>query len=360
MKVLDGYWVKPFGTGMSCIDTVDAECPRGLSLEECMKRCEDSPYCNAGYHVSFDDLPLQSYCVPLNTIFYQNSNFLDNVIAPHNSTRLSADNGIHLRVFYNPERFPPDTNLLDTPYLFFSNTCFLVQDRGSLGRFYLHSDFTFYPFRETAMTVVLGQEGTLFFDFDQRITSRSSVYFIKNNEYSVLYYDRDTGVFSWRPYSASAYTYAFRDHPDGFVNEQEPFQLFNTRHDQFLSVDLTTNKLQWSDHKARYPLSFELDPTSVVNQFSRSNWKEMPRLFPQFWESLNEKQIPQFLCENFKNCLDRTAPPLPLPRAVWIVVLILGILTILVWLLIIVLVFTTQKGQGKQLPTTTAKQTAPR
>jgi hypothetical protein len=330
MKLLDGHWVKPFGTGISCIDTIDAECPRGISLEECMKQCEESPYCNAGYHVSFDEIPLPSYCVPLNTIFYQNSNFLDNAIAPTNKTRLSADNGIHVHVFYNPDRFPADENLMNTPYLFFSNTVYLVQDRGAQGgKYYLHSDFAFYPIQETAMTVVLGQENTLMTDFDLRLTTSSRLYFIKNDEYSILYYDREAYEFSWRPYSAIAYTYAFRDHPQGFVNEREPFQLFNGNHQQYLTVDHHTNRLVWSKDKSPYPLSFELDPTSPVNQFSRTNWKEVPRTFPQIWDSLNQKRIPQFLCENFNNCTTRTAQPLSPPFWIYLTAMV-GTLVILV------------------------------
>lgn len=335
MKIVKDYWVKPFGTAISCIDTVDGECPRGLSVDECIQKCEASPYCNAGYHVSFQDLPLQSYCVPLNTTFYQNANFLDNVISPNNKTRLSADNGVDVKVFYNPQRFPPDVHIVDTPYLFFSNTCFLVQDRGALGKFYLHSDFTFYPIQATAMTVVLGQEGTLLTEFDLRITTGSGVYFINNNEFSVLYYDRDARTFSWIPYSGSPYSYAFRDHPPGFVNEKEPFQLYNILHQKYMSVEEGTNKLVWSDEKPVYPLSFELDPTSRVNQFSRTNWKDVQRLFPRVWKFVNEERIPQFLCENFSNCTVRTAKNLPTTKTSWKTTLVMAVLTGLLWLTIV-------------------------
>ena len=345
MKVVEDRWVKPFGTGISCIDTVDGECPRGLSLEECVQKCEASPYCNAGYHVSFRDIPLSSYCAPLNTIFYQNANFLDNVISPQNKTRLSADNGIDVRVFYNPQRFPDNVNLMDTPYLFFSNTCFLVQDRGALGKYYLHSDFVFYPLPATAMSVVLGQSGTLLTDFDLRITTASELYFIKNNEFSVLFFDRNLHTFSWTPYSGTPYSYAFRDHSPGFVNEKEGFQLFNAKHQEYLSVDPSTNKMVWSKEKPVYPLSFELDPTSRVNQLSRTRWNDVPRVFPDFWNFVNEKQVPQFLCDNFSNCTVRTASPL-VTKGAWTTTMAMVVLTAIL-LLTVLVIFVVAPGKAK-------------
>jgi len=349
MKVVEDRWVKPFGTGISCIDTVDGECPRGLSLEECMKKCEASPYCNAGYLVSFRDIPLPSYCAPLNTIFYQNANFLDNVISPVNRTRLSADNGIDVRVFYNPERFPDNVNIMDTPYLFFSNTCFLVQDRGAQGKYYLHSDFVFYPLPATAMSVVLGQSGTLLADFDLRITTASELYFIKNNEFSVLFYDREAHLFSWMPYSGTPYSYAFRDHPSGFVNEKEGFQLYNVKHEQYLSVDPSTNKMVWSADKPAYPFSFELDTTSRVNQFSRTRWNDVPRVFPDFWNFVNEKQVPQFLCDNFSNCTVRTASSLE-TKGVWVTTVVMGVLTTVVFLTVLVICVVVPGGATPERP----------
>jgi hypothetical protein len=339
MKRLEGHWVKPFGTGMSCIDTVDAECPRGLSVEECMKQCEDSPYCNAGYHVSFDNLPLETYCVPLNTVFYQNSNFLDNVIDPNNNTKLSEDHGVHVQVFYNPERFPPNVELTNTNYLFFSNTCFIVQDRGDKGKYYLHSDFAFYPIQETAMSVILGQSGTLLFDFDLRITTASSLFFINNDEFSVLSYDIAKQTFSWNPYSGvftpENHRYSFEDHPEGFVNEKEPFQLYNSIHAQYLSVDLDSQKLVWSKNKSLFPFSFELDPSNMVNEFSRTNWKDVPLLFPKVWKHQNE-QFSDFLCSNFRNCKNRQASPTPHHGSSVIFFWVLVGLTLTVWVIIIV------------------------
>ena len=80
MEKIPGYWVKPFGTGMSCIDTIGGECLRGLSVEECMRVCENSPLCSAGYHYSFPGSV--SYCVPLNTTFYWNSDFRRQLLDP--------------------------------------------------------------------------------------------------------------------------------------------------------------------------------------------------------------------------------------------------------------------------------------
>lgn len=332
MKILDGYWVKPFGTGISCIDTIDAECPRGISLEECMKRCEDSPYCNAGYHVSFKDLPLDSYCVPLNTVFYQNSNFLNNIIAPNNSTRLSRDNGIDVRVFYNNKRFPDDVALTNTPYLFYTNSCFLVQDRGKNQKYYLHSDFAFYPLQETAMPVVLGEASSLLVDFRTRLNRDSRLLLFKNDEFSTLYFDPDEQKFLWRPYSSVNQTYEFITDHD-FINTGEPFRLFHRRRGMYLSTD-EKNRLVWSAKKPEWPFVLEIDPGSTTNQISRALWKDVPRLFPDSWKKLNDVMVPSFLCRNFLRCQDKTAA-VPLFNHTRTVV-VLGTLTVLVWIAIVV------------------------
>jgi hypothetical protein len=58
-------WVKPFSSQISCIDTVDAVCARGLSVDECKKKCNDSKYCLQGYHVKLPN-DKESYCLALN------------------------------------------------------------------------------------------------------------------------------------------------------------------------------------------------------------------------------------------------------------------------------------------------------
>lgn len=334
MKILDGYWVKPFGTGISCIDTVDAECPRGISLEECMTRCEDSPYCNAGYHVSFKDLPLESYCVPLNTVFYQNSNFLNNIIAPDNSTRLSRDNGVDVRVFYNDKRFPDDVSLASTPYLFYTNSCFLAQDRGKNQKYYLHSDFTFYPLQETAMPVVLGEASSLLVDFRTRLNRDSRLVLFKNDEFSTLYFDPDEQKFSWRPYSSLNQSYEFITDRE-FIDAGQPFYLFQQRRGIYLSTD-EKNRLVWSTKKPEWPFLFEINPQDKTNQVSRALWNDVPRLFPDSWKKLNDVMVPTFLCRNFLRCRDRTAAiPLSTHRTRTMMV-VLGTLTVLVWIAIVV------------------------
>lgn len=309
MKILTDYSVRVFGTGMNCIDTVDGECARGLTVDECIKKCEDSPYCNAGYHVGFDDLPLETFCVPLNTIFYQNTNFLDNVIDVNNTTRLSRDNGMNMTIFYNEKRFPDDVNLLDKPYLFYSNNCYLYQDRGPQGRFYLHSDFCLYPIRETATTVVLAQTGTLLIDFDLRLTRDSGVTFLKSTELSALIFDPKAQRFVWMPYTTFAGGFTFRDHPGGFINEKETFYLVRESDEKYLAVsDDGSNRLTVSKEKPEWPFALELNTANLNNAFARTNWKETPQKFPKEWKNLND---PVFLCENFKNCRVRTASPFP-------------------------------------------------
>lgn len=333
MRVADNSWVRPFGTGMSCIDTVDAECPRGVSLQECMDVCEKSPLCNAGYHVSFDHLPLESYCVPLNTTMYQNTNFLDSVIEPNNKTRLSADNGINVRVFYNENRFSDQTDLHKTSNLYFANTCYLIQNRGTEGQYFLQSDFSVNPIKETAMTVTLGQGYSPIIYFDTRISTESHILFFKNNEFSVLSPDPETNKITWLPFSTNGASFEFRDHPFGFVNENDPFQLFFPPFQRYLTTDDKNNRLTWSTEPSLYPFSLQLDPTNKLNQFTRANWNDVPRLFPKVWKNINDVVVPTYLCDNFADCTARRATALPQPR---VAVLVLLVLIGAVWILVAV------------------------
>jgi hypothetical protein len=341
MKFVDGFWLRPFATGMSCIDTIDAECPRGLSLEECVRVSEQSPLSNAGYYVSFDHLPMESYCVPLNTVFYQNSNLLDSLIAPNNKTRLSEDNGVHVTVFYNEHRFPENSQLDQTPFLYFSNTCYLCQDRGDNGTLYLHADFRFYPVRETAMTVTLGQVQSPVFSFDTRVNTESNIVLFKNIDFSLLFPSRKTETFSWVPFSSNDRHYEFVDHAYDFINEHDPFYLYYPPLEKYVTVN-KDYEMTVNSSKPLYPFFFELDPSSRDNQYSRANWKDVPRLFPEVWKNLNEEIVPGYLCENFADCTARTTQPLPsstrdkkimwvlvgVVASLWFIVLLVGIVVL--------------------------------
>lgn len=330
MKILNGYWVKPHGSGMSCIDTIHGECLYGLSLQECLQECEDSPFCHAGYFIDFKGLPLQSQCVPLNTIQYQNSNFLDSIIDTTNKTRLSSDNGIRVVPFYNEKRYPPDTDLLREPFIFYSDTCFFAQDRGDAGYYYFHSDFSFLPIEQTAMPLLLGEDSSLLFDFDTRISVQSNILFFKQDEITLLSFHGD---WSWKPYGKNNLSFSFVvDQSDlYFIDYEKPFWLLNKKRNLYLDTD-NTNRLCFSVEKPRYPFFFRFDPYNKTNQVTRINWAKRPLVFPQEYRAFQDS-MEQFLCSNFPYCEKHTAQPwIPFSMTFFWVVFSL---VIFVWLCIV-------------------------
>lgn len=104
METSTDNWVKPFSTGMSCVDTVTGECLRGLSADECAQFCDDHDMCAYGYHVKLPN-EKKSYCVPLNNLPYMdNTNLFYSSRYSKDGARLFSPNiGVEMTTFYNPE-----------------------------------------------------------------------------------------------------------------------------------------------------------------------------------------------------------------------------------------------------------------
>lgn len=346
MKLVDSLWVKPFSTGLSCIDTIDGECIRGVSLDECMQRCQDSPYCHAGYHVSFENRDLSSFCLPLNTISYQNTNFLNNVIQPTNATRLSADNGIHVNVFYDEHRYPDDLDLTQTPYLFLGDTCFLCVDLKDKGIWYLQPDFSFSQEKHTALPLTLGLADMQFVMRDIRMSTHTSITFFQNG-ISVL--GIQNNVWTWRPYQVRAKTFDFDFgslyHPSPFVNQGDRFHLVSR--DQF--IGMMNYRLVEQSHRPDYYFFFVLDDKNITNKISRLKWDTRP-----FSPLFNQKDfilpMQDFLCQHFKACHARSQSVVKRPH--WITILTLIIIGL--WILSVtayIAIQISEKYTLKKIPT---------
>jgi hypothetical protein len=113
ISVMEDTMIKPFATLISCRDTIDSECPRGLSLQDCVQRCQDDPLCACGYYLepAFNKEP--SYCAPLNASLLKNMNLMLNIY-PHN-TDPTKELWQRTAVFYRPLVYPvknPDNYVL--------------------------------------------------------------------------------------------------------------------------------------------------------------------------------------------------------------------------------------------------------
>lgn len=104
MQVLDNRWVKPFASGMACIDTITTECERGKTVQECMDICSNSTKCDYGYHVRLPNED-KSYCLPLNGMpqWGNPTAFVNSTIKPENSPILSQTLGVQVTAFQNPD-----------------------------------------------------------------------------------------------------------------------------------------------------------------------------------------------------------------------------------------------------------------
>jgi hypothetical protein len=93
-------WVKPFSSGLSCLDTVDGECLRELDADECEEYCRQHPFCDAGYHVKFSN---QQYCIPLNglTTFGRREAFNRSTFPASQSVFFHPDIGVAIHTFQN-------------------------------------------------------------------------------------------------------------------------------------------------------------------------------------------------------------------------------------------------------------------
>ena len=101
------YSLKPFGSGTSCIDCINGECIRNISVEDCKEICEKSNWCGAGIHVDFKNKSIPNYCLPLNTVDYKNRPIATSLISTEkNGTYLSREEGVDITFFRDNNMFP--------------------------------------------------------------------------------------------------------------------------------------------------------------------------------------------------------------------------------------------------------------
>lgn len=98
--VLPGTTFLPGATSYSCADTVNGYCIKNIGVDECIKRCDESPFCDFGYHIRLQP-DGESYCLPLNNVpFYGeflHKNVLQDTVPV---SKLSVGSSLDATVFY--------------------------------------------------------------------------------------------------------------------------------------------------------------------------------------------------------------------------------------------------------------------
>jgi hypothetical protein len=107
-SVLENTMVKPFATLISCRDTINGECSRGGTLEECIQECRENPYCACGYYLEPSDPKKKSYCAPLNSVLLKNMNLMWNIF--DKKTDPTKDLWNRTAVFFRPNIYPLTEN----------------------------------------------------------------------------------------------------------------------------------------------------------------------------------------------------------------------------------------------------------
>lgn len=198
------YSLKPFGSGTSCIDCIDGECIRDISMEECKKICEDSEWCGCGIHVDFKNKSIPSYCLPLNTIDYKNNPVATSLISTENNgTYLSREHGVDITFFREEKQFPSideTFNQLKSDLIFNYNIINFLSTDGKLLQSFLPSTFDFLSTDISDFYMVI--KG---YDFSQgeiiRIHNQDVVYFFYKETTLVLTYDFSNEQFIWGNYT---------------------------------------------------------------------------------------------------------------------------------------------------------------
>lgn len=98
--ILENTTFLPNATGYSCGDTINGYCLENISLEECVKKCDESQFCDFGYHVQLKP-DGKTFCLPLMNLPFRSDflhkNILDDTIAVSSS---SLGQSFNAHVFY--------------------------------------------------------------------------------------------------------------------------------------------------------------------------------------------------------------------------------------------------------------------
>lgn len=167
-QIQENMMLKPFATLTSCRDTIDSECPRGLTLDKCVDRCRQSPFCSCGYYI--EPKYGSSYCVPMNSILIKNMNL-------HlNTYDVSKDPTKELwkrtAVFFRPDIYPLGEN--NTTIIMQKDICLIYYVfRGKY--YYLQKDLRWVLDKdgEDAIRVLFIDKYPQFYELANNIQSRS-------------------------------------------------------------------------------------------------------------------------------------------------------------------------------------------
>lgn len=201
MEFEKNKWVKPFSTGMTCLDTISGECLRGLSKDECKKVCEDSPYCDYGYHVTFPH-DSNSYCVPINNIIHFDSPYIfqNSLFDASQSPVIHKSLGVDINVFQEPVSTSIDASSIT------QHGVYMLSFMKNQDTYYLCSDFIFRKDMNKAVDLQLFKDYPVISAIltNDGIIKNGEVVFIKDKDsHNIILYLKEE--LNFLPYSLRAF-----------------------------------------------------------------------------------------------------------------------------------------------------------
>ncbi len=171
METSKDIWVKPFSTGLSCVDTISAECIKNVSVDECVNICNDSNICSYGYHVQLPN-EKDSYCLPINGLPYMdNTDLFTSSLYPKEQGRIFSPHiGVELTTFQNTrlkntnEPNPLEISQLNIYYLrYFTKNNADPLNRNKHETLYLQKDLqTWSNDRQNAAKIIVSRDGLVY------------------------------------------------------------------------------------------------------------------------------------------------------------------------------------------------------
>ena len=296
-------WLKPYGTEITCIDSMDQVCHSNLTLNECKKSCEDDPYCQGGYYLTYPD-GKRSSCIRLNrTHTWANTHLLSNLLDGNNDSPISIANGFQMSVFYNPFRFPLSKDLPSdfSTFLFSGAVVFLVWDQ----KYYMDTNLQFQLSQTLSNSFSIRLAFSVPMHFLTRLHKDHSLNIYQKN--SILRLAEYQQSFLWQPLigsHVSTIQTLMVDPNQEWINENIPFYLLYTtiefpNQPFYIDVDESTMILRLTHQKPKKTFSFLLDPDNFINQYRNQNFKNINPTHPQLDKESNDIFINPFFDHYF-------------------------------------------------------------
>lgn len=168
--ILENKMLKPFATLISCRDTVNSECSRGLSLQDCVQECRENPFCSCGYWLQPKEKGQLSYCAPLNSILLKNMNLHWNTY--DKDTDPSSSLWSKTAVFFRPNVYPPVPP--DNTLLMQRDICAIYYTHQD-NKYFLQEDYSWkLDAEESAAMIVFIDKFPQFYELANNIQDQST------------------------------------------------------------------------------------------------------------------------------------------------------------------------------------------